>query len=211
MVVGRRLYNYPNDVNPGLIRILEQRDNEQAKYNEQLRRLQLPLWTDYHIGAIGINLVEAASAPTRDNDDGSLLFAGDQINVIIAEMQAPHGWIAGDTIIPHIHWMRTTNSSSAILWEMRYRWSSPGTVRTAWTSWVAGTASGIPDTGTLDKELITYWTVTEPTATLSTNFIFSVRRLGDTDAENASARLIAFDTHYRADTRGSIGEYSKYS
>ena len=212
MAVARRFYNYPTSIDPALLRVLEQRDSEQSVSLEQLNRLQSFLWTDYHLGAINISLLGAAADPTRDTDDGSLLFSGTQINVVATEMQAPHGWIVGDTLIPHIHWMRTSNSSSAVTWEMRYRWSSYNTVRSAWSSWTAGTIStSTTDTGTLDKELITTWSITEATALISSNFIFNIRRRGDTDAETATARLLAFDVHYRSDTRGSVSQYSKNS
>jgi hypothetical protein len=168
-------------------------------------------WDDLRFPAQGINPAGAADAPAVDNVlsgfPGTLLFAGNQENVIAGVAQMPHAWRAGSAIRPHIHWSKPVGSASAVAWEFYHRQLGfPSDVAAAWVGPIAGTiAEGTPTVA--DSHIITSFGEIAMTGKRESSCIcWQIRRQGGTDADNGTARLYEFDIHYLVDKQGTSSE-----
>lgn len=169
-------------------------------------------WDDLRFPAQGINPAGAVDAPTVDTTltdyPGTLLFSGTADNVIAGVAQLPHAWKAGTALRPHIHWSKPVGSTSAVSWVLYYRiLGSPGDAHSALVGPVTGTLmAGTP--GTANQMLITSFNPIDMTGQKeSTCLAWQIRRLGNTDADNGTARLFEFDIHYQIDKSGTVNEF----
>jgi hypothetical protein len=173
--------------------------------------LQVEGWDDLRFPAQGINPAGATDAPTVDTTltgyPGTLLFSGAQENVIAGIAQLPHAWKRGSAIRPHIHWSKPVGSASATTWVLYYRiLGFPGEVHGELVGPVAATAI-IGDPTTANTMLITAFGEIDLTGQKeSTCLAWQVRRLGNSDADNGTARLFEFDIHYQTDKAGTVTE-----
>jgi len=169
-------------------------------------------WDDLRFPVQGINPAGAANAPAVDDTltdyPGTLLFSGSQENVIAGIAQLPHAWKAGSAIKPHIHWSKPVGSASAVSWVLYYRLlGSPGDAHGALIGPLAGTLVA-GDMTTADQMLLTRFDPIDLTGQKeSTCLSWQIRRLGDTDADNGTARLFEFDLHYQSDKGGTVDEF----
>jgi hypothetical protein len=168
-------------------------------------------WEDLRFPAQGINPAGATSPATVDevltSFPGTLLFAGNQENVIAGVAQMPHGWKPGTAIRPHIHWSKPVGSSAAVAWELYYRHIGfPNDVAGDWVGPVAGTLSiGAPET--TNAHCITGFGDIDMTGKRESSCLcWQIRRQGGTDADNGTARLYEFDIHYQAEKHGTASE-----
>jgi hypothetical protein len=168
-------------------------------------------WEDLRFPAQGINPAGAANAPSVDTTltgyPGTLLFSGSQENVIAGVAQLPHAWKRGSAIRPHIHWSKPVGSASAATWVLYYRLLGfAGEVHGALVGPVSATAL-IGDPTVADTMLITAFGEIDLTGQKeSVCLAWQIRRLGDTDADNGTARLFEFDIHYQTDKSGTVTE-----
>ena len=172
-------------------------------------------WEDLRFPAQGINPAGAASPASVDNDvnafPGTLVFAGNQENVISGVAQLPHSWKEGTAIHPHIHWSKITADASnlAVGWELRYKVSEKGVGWSAWSAWYPATLEAGSNTVADIQNLSDFPDIDLTGKTVSCMVNWTLRRLGNTDAYNGSTRLYEIDFHYQVDTLGSTSEYVK--
>jgi hypothetical protein len=168
-------------------------------------------WEDLRFPAQGINPAGATDAPTVDTTltgyPGTLLFSGSQENVIAGIAQLPHAWKRGSAIHPHIHWSKPVGSASAATWVLYYRLLGfAGEVHGALVGPIAATAT-IGDPTTANSMMITAFGEIDLTGQKeSTCLAWQLRRLGNSDADNGTARLFEFDIHYQTDKAGTVEE-----
>jgi hypothetical protein len=181
---------------------------EQITIDEPLRTEG---WEDLRFPAQGINPAGAADAPTVDTTltgyPGTLLFSGSQDNIIAGIAQLPHAWKRGSAIRLHIHWSKPVGSASATTWVLYYRiLGFAGEVHGNLVGPVSATAT-IGDPTTANSMMITTFGEIDLTGQKeSTCLAWQIRRMGNTDADNGTARLFEFDIHYQTDKAGTITE-----
>ena len=168
-------------------------------------------WEDLRFPAQGINPAGAASPPSVDETltslSGTLLFSGSQENVIAGVAQMPHAWKRGSELRPHIHWSKPVGSSAAVAWEFYYRHLGfAGDVAGAWVGPVAHTITSGSPTVTNEHVISTFGTISMTGRRESCMLCWQIRRQGNTDADNGTARLYEFDIHYQADKNGTPDE-----
>jgi hypothetical protein len=172
------------------------------------------LWEDLRFPAQGINPVGSPAPATLDNGadyPGTLLFAGNQENVIAGVAQLPHAWKEGTVISPHIHWTKVTadGSNLAVDWEFRYRIASKAGTFSSWSAWQDHTLVVGDNTSAEKHNLSTFPDIDMTGYLVSDMLVWSIRRNGNTDAYNGQTRLLEFDIHYQAETLGSVNRASK--
>lgn len=177
----------------------------------------LPHYRDEQIALAGVNPVGPATAPTEDpNGEGWLFSGGSTDNVAVLVRQINHDCQQGTvTIVPHIHWRKTTAASGDVVWRLEYKLAAVGgdfgnfvQVGTDKKTPIAATT----DNSTATRHLITSFGDLSVTVGLSTMIVFKLTRMAsDTvnDTYGADALAISFDFHYPVDSPGSRGEYSK--
>jgi hypothetical protein len=168
-------------------------------------------WEDLRFPAQGINPAGAADAPSVDTTltgyPGTLLFSGSQENVIAGVAQLPHAWKRGSAIRPHIHWSKPVGSANATTWMLYYRiLGFSGEVHGNLVGPVAATAT-LGDPTTANSMLITAFGEIDMTGQKeSACLAWQIRRMGNSDADNGTARLFEFDIHYQTDKSGTVAE-----
>ena len=172
-------------------------------------------WDDLRSSATAINPPGAAADPDVDTSTGLLLFDAGSTELVFVAVQMPHGWIEGSTLVPHVHWMKTTAEAGDVSWRMRYRYANAGDVFSAWSSpvTVSSVVPGTPDNDTAEKHLIsTFGDLSIPTGRLSMMMIFEIARIGGAaeDTYGADATLLEFDVHYQRNQPGSSQQFVKY-
>ncbi len=169
-----------------------------------------PSWEDLRFPAQGINPSGAPTAASFDTTTyyGTLLFSGSAENHIAGVAQMPHGWRAGSSIRPHIHWTKTVADapSDGVTWEFRAARVPISATAEAYGSWVAGTlvAGNLVDAELHCISAFGDYSMTGLTA--SDMVIWGLRRRGDTDSYSSVCRLLEMDFHFEW---GSVGTPSK--
>lgn len=168
-------------------------------------------WEDLRFPAQGINPLGVSAPPAMDDVltsfPGTLLFSGSQENVLAGIAQMPHGWKPGTAVKPHIHWSKPVGSSSAVSWVLYYRHLGfPSDVAADWVGPVAGTlTAGAPQT--TNAHCITGFGEIDMTGKRESSCLcWQIRRLGDIDADNGTARLYEFDIHVQIEKHGTASE-----
>lgn len=169
-------------------------------------------WDDLRFPATSFNPPGAVSDPDYDATNGLLLFDSGTTEVIFAAVQMPHSWREGSTIVPHLHWQKTTSAAGDVLWRLEYKMSPINQVMDA--SFTAididATVGGTPDTDTADKHLISsFGGVNMSGKQVSDMLILKISRVGGSDTYGADARLLEFDIHVQLDGLGSVNQFSK--
>jgi hypothetical protein len=178
-------------------------------------RVEQVRWDDLRFPAQAINPPGQASDPDLEPDTGCWLFAASGTELIYAVVQMPHAWNEGSTIVPHVHWEKTSSASGDVAWSLRYKISRIGEVRDAsWTTVAVETSTvpGTPDNDTEEQHLITsFGPMGMSGSKISTCILFELARVGGDagDTYGADARLLEFDVHYQLDSSGSILEFVK--
>jgi hypothetical protein len=168
-------------------------------------------YDDLRFPAQGINPQGAAAPPTVDNVltdfPGTLLFAGDQENVIAGVAQMPHAWRPGSTIYPHIHWSKPVGSANAVDWVLYWRHLGfAGVGPEAWVGPIAGViAAGDPTVSNVQC-ITSFGGISMTGKRESSMLCWRVHRLGLTDADNGLARLYEMDFHVLVEKQGTASE-----
>ena len=171
----------------------------------------LGAWDDLRFPAQGINPVGLAAPPAVDDVltdfAGTLLFSGSLENVIAGVAQMPHAWRRGSTLKPYIHWSKPVGSASAVDWVFYYRHiGNIGGTADAWVGPIAGTLS-VGSPSSTNSHCITSFGEIDMTGRRESAMIcWQIRRLGNTDADTGTARLLEFDIHFQSDKLGTDNE-----
>jgi hypothetical protein len=184
---------------------------------EQISRVLGPYdeWDDLRFPAGGLNLPGGSLAPGVEDWTGALLFDAAATEAVVAWAQMPHSWIEGTTIVPHVHWSKTTSAAGNVAWQMGYRifpigsgtFSVPPVLGDFTILPVASSPiSATPDSNTAGQHLITNLGDIDLSGNgISTMICVQIGRVGGNAADTygADARLMEFDIHYRRNSLGS--------
>ena len=128
----------------------------------------------------------------------------------------PHAWQEGSAITPHVHWTKTTTSSTGnVNWIMTYEIVNNGDVTPftyATTLSVSSPVAGTPDSDTSGETLISSFGSIDMTGyELSCLLFWKISRdpADAADTYEQDARLIEFDIHYQIDAMGSEEPFTK--
>lgn len=220
----RYLGRIRNGLDPVLVQILEDlasgntdRDQVTGGLTVQSITYAHPYTLDEQVALAGINPVGPATAPTEDPAGEGWLFSGVTTdNVAVIGRQINHNSEQGTvTIVPHIHWRKTTAAAGNVVWRLEYKLAAVGgdfgdyvQVGTDQKTPIAATV----DNSTATRHLITSFGNLSIPVGLSTKIFFKLTRVAsDTinDTYNADALAMSFDYHFRVDSPGSSEEYRK--
>lgn len=172
-------------------------------------------WDDMRFPANGLNPPGPTGAPLRNTTYGWQEFSATATNLVVAFVQFPHAWAEGTVITPHVHWMKTTNGSGTVQWELEW-WHVPiGGVLTSLSTLNTDGAvvAGTPDNDTQYEHLISTFGDVDTTGwEISDMLICHIKRIGGDvtyDDYAAPAALLEFDIHYQRDSRGSVNRFNK--
>jgi len=171
-------------------------------------------WEDLRFPAQGINPIGSPAPASIDNGadyPGTLLFAGNQENIIAGVAQIPHAWKEGTILKPHIHWSKVTADGSglAVGWEFRWKVAEKGGVWSGWSAYGAHTLILGDNVSAEKHNLSSFPDMTLTGYLVSCMIVWNLRRTGNTDAYNGQTRLLELDFHYQVDALGSTQETSK--
>lgn len=165
------------------------------------------MWDDLKYPAQGIDPPVAASDPTRDTNDGMLLFSATQPNIIAGGALMPHGWKLGSMIEPHIHWTPTDNTAGDVVWLFQWSVAAIGDVFPAMqTVQIAQAANG------LDRhQLASFGLININCNALGCMLKWKLTRVGNASGDTyaSTAKLLEFDIHTQFDGIGSQEQYTK--
>lgn len=149
---------------------------------------------DLRFPAIGINPPGAISDPSRDTTDGLLSFSGTVDNLIVMQVQMPHGWVAGSHICPHLHVINTAASIGTTTWTIEYTLADiNGNFSSTWAS---ETVNFVTSVATSTHSFWEFSDIPMTNLNRSAMGIFKITRKGSTDAYNQAVKLLEFDIHY---------------
>ena len=168
-------------------------------------------WDDLKAPATAINPPGADADPDVSTDTGLLLFDKDATELCFITMQMPHGWVEGSVVVPHVHWHKTTSAAGTVAWRLRYRYSNPRGVLSAWSAPITATATYVTDGDTAEQHAIsTFGNVQWTDGKISMMWLFELARVGSADTYGADAELLEFDIHYQLSQPGSCLQWTKY-
>ena len=128
-------------------------------------------------------------------------------------VQLPHGWKAGSTIYPHLHWTAASNvGANKVVWGMEYVWTNIGS-NFGNTTIITGDTP-IAAIGTIDAfehALTPLPSIDGSEYTLSSMMLCRIYRDATNVADNygSDAGLLQIDFHLEVDADGSRTEYTK--
>lgn len=157
--------------------------------------------------------------PAWDTTVGGYLFDGNTSKEYLAyTLQLPHHWAEGTTLVPHVHWTKTTSATATtttnVMWELAYRWAPIGEVFDGtWTTLSAATTvAGTPDSNAQDVHLITELGEIDSSGKGISDMLLLLLDREPNDAADtygSDARLLSFDLHAQIDSAGSDRPYNK--
>ena len=173
-------------------------------------------WDDLRFPVQAINPPGQASDPDVEATTGMLLFDAGSTEIVFGVAQLPHSWLEESSIIPHVHWTKTTSAAGNVLWRLEYELVNNGDV----AALDYGTAldsvtpvAGTPDGNTANECLISTFGYVDMTDQKISSLVFwKLSRIGGdgSDTYGADARLLELDFHYIRDGRGSQEQFSKH-
>jgi hypothetical protein len=172
-------------------------------------------WDDLRFPAQSI--VAGSAPPSAENDTGFWLFSGSATNRVAGIAQMPHTWKEGTTIVPHVHWQKTTSASGNVLWQLDYEVVANGAVAAmdyGTQLQQTATVTGTPDNDTANECLISSFGEIDMTGEeISVLIFWKLSRIGGDASDTydaANARLLEFDIHYQKDAAGSVTQFTKH-
>lgn len=173
-------------------------------------------WDDLRFPAQAINPPGGVNDADVETTTGLLLFDAGTTEIAMGVAQMPHAWDEETAINPHIHWQKTTSAAGNVLWRLEYEIVANGGVAGMDYPNVLSNSvvvAGTPDDNTANRVLITSFDEIDMTGfPISSLVLWRLSRIGGDalDTYGADARLIEFDIHYRVNTFGSQGLFTKY-
>ena len=173
-------------------------------------------WDDLRFPVSAINPPGQASDPDVEASTGMFLFDAGITELVYIVAQMPHSWREASTIVPHVHWQKTTSAAGNVLWRLEYEVVNNGDVAAldfGTSADVTTPVGGTPDNDTANECLISSFGSVAMNAKRISSLIFcKLSRIGGDAADTyaADARLIEFDIHYQVDSLGSGAEFTKH-
>lgn len=166
-------------------------------------------WDDIKYPAVGINPPGAASDPTRDTTDGTLVFSATQQNIITYGSILPHGKKIGTMVEPHIHFQPTGSGTGNVIWRFEYCIAPVNTLVPGFTT----LEITVPiEANTNGFHLIATFGLIDLLETdVAVLFKWRLSRMGNLagDTYAATVKLEEFDIHAQFDSLGSGRVYNK--
>jgi hypothetical protein len=173
-------------------------------------------WEDLRFPASALNVAGPGGTASRDNNDGTLVFADGANDWVVGLAQVPHSWKEGSTMRPHVHWYSTSTSTGNV--ELRFEYDianvdgtfSQDESANPWTNALTATQAGsgtaryhhvlslgdLTMTSCTDSCIIR-WRINRDARVSNTNDTFS----GD-------VKMLEFDIHYQVNSRGTVDEFN---
>lgn len=175
-------------------------------------------WTDCGLPLVSCKLAGTAD-PGFDLYLGSVrayAFDPGTAEQVLLHIQAPHDYVEGTDLLPHVHWTPKTTGTGVVGWGFEYTYASRGSsfpaVGTIYTNTPSPAAVG--GTITAAKHYISSF-ASLPGSALTVSWMLLGRLFrdapgtGTADTYTADAYGLAFDIHYLSDGRGSRTETTK--
>lgn len=172
-------------------------------------------WDDLRFPAQAINPIGSSAPADIETDTGLLLFDNSVAEVVAGVAQMPHSWLEESTIIPHVHWQKTTSAAGNVFWQFEYEVVNNGDVAAmdyGTTITTSAPVAGTPDADTANQILISsFGNVSMRGNRISSLVFWKLSRQPSETEDNygADARLVELDLHYIRDGRGSQQQYTK--
>ena len=167
------------------------------------------LWEDLRFPATSINPAGAPGPMGFDTTNIAFTASATGTESVAIVAQIPHAWLEGSDIEPHVHWQPTTTGAGNVVWQLQYKWTNPHEAD-------AGSFTTInilePAGGTsLRHNIGSFGNISGTGKVISSLLTCIISRLGSDalDTYAATALLKEFDIHYKSDSVGSVGQYSK--
>lgn len=170
-------------------------------------------WDDINVSAFGLGT--GASVPSIINIASTTIrtYAYNGNTSVVDELHGSleilHNYAEGTDIIPHIHWLPSTNSGGDVKWQMEYVWiNSDGIPVTSSTTVAVVSAAG--STAWLPK-ISAFQPISGTGKTIGSRFFFRVFRnpVDSQDTYGNDAAFTDFGVHYQINTLGSRQTYIK--
>jgi hypothetical protein len=166
-------------------------------------------WEDLRFPATSIS-IGVATHPALDTTIPGRTYrdANNDTQIIIAQL--PHSWLEDSLLKPHIHWQKATAAEGAVVWELKYVWSSINAANATEVTIKAHTPTTNSDLA--DVHMITPLPDIAATGRkISDMLLMKLTRLGNDDDDTfaGSARLLEFDIHFQVSSPGSRQLFSK--
>lgn len=168
-------------------------------------------WEDMRFPAAAIQLNPATTHPALDTAVPGRLYRDGNTDTQIIIAQIPHAWREGTTLLPHVHWQKTTSAVGNVVWQLSYQWAPIGADLEEAIVLSAFTPS-VSDGNTANRHALTrLGNIPAANKQISDMLLMKLSRLGtnENDTYAASARLIEFDIHYQVSSPGSRQEFIK--
>jgi hypothetical protein len=168
-------------------------------------------YEDMRFPATVVRTNPASEHPAFDTTIPGRLFRHTATDSVYVISQIPHAWREGTTLLPHVHWQKTTSAVGGVYWQLSYRWASIG--EALGDAVVIGNATpAVSDANTANVHALTrLGTILAGSKHISDMLLMTLSRVHDNAADDygASARLIEFDIHYQVSSPGSRQEFIK--
>jgi hypothetical protein len=168
-------------------------------------------YEDMRFPATTVRTNPASEFPAFDTTIPGRLFRHTATDSVYLIAQIPHAWREGTTLLPHVHWQKTTSAAGGVYWQLSYRWASIG--QALEDAVVIGSATpSVSDGNTANVHALTrLGNIPAAEKHISDMLLMTLSRVHDNAADNygASARLIEFDIHYQVNSPGSRQEFIK--
>jgi hypothetical protein len=167
-------------------------------------------WEDIRVA--GLSMRTNATAPDLVDIGGGILTygfdGGGLIEQCYAAIQVPHSYKVGTNLHPHVHYMKATAVTGAIVWAIDYTLADIGEAFPAATRLSAtGDPGAVSEHSYLDLGDINGSSLTG----VSSMLMFRLFRpsTDSHDTYTGDAYLLEFDLHYEVDSLGSDAETTK--
>lgn len=168
-------------------------------------------YEDMRFPAAAIQLNPANTHPALDTTIPGRLYRDGNTDTQIIIAQIPHSWRENTTLLPHVHWQKTTSAAGNVVWQLSYQWSPIGAdLEDAIV--LSAFEPAVSDGNTANRHALTrLGNIPADGRHISDMLLMKLSRLGtnENDTYAASARLIEFDIHYQLNSPGSRQEFIK--
>lgn len=132
-------------------------------------------------------------------------FVDAQTDTLYFETQLPHGYKAGTTLKPHLHWCPTTASTNEVVWQLEYTIASIGSNYPATASL---TVTAACQNVSLQHLIKAFGDIPGTSLTRSAVMVGRISRLGTDGGDNytGDACPLSFDIHYESNKIGTDSE-----
>ena len=133
-------------------------------------------------------------------------FVPDAANSLMFDVQLPHSWALGTSLVPHLHWSPATTNTGNVRWGLEYSWANVnGVFPTSTIVYGLQAGSGVAFT----NQIVSFGTLS--TAGFGASSILVCRLFRDganvADTYTGNAFGISLDFHYQTRNLGTVAEF----